>query len=286
MFTVIKQYLESHSIRSDLGVARKERRDARHARTHYRQSLARAKKIDEAFEQGEKTKIQRSFEDYKKIMEHELHDLKEIINDYKTLMQRALAETRDLRAAVLIAKKSNHFTAQQITAITSEVELLERELAKKFDKYFRSLTSFESINISTLALLDAASVLNDLFYQTKEMRKEVAAFNRAIHSEIKALRRGKSDDHVTRIKESTAKFKKELDRCGKELADVIQLLQKFQANFDKMSKNIEKEKDDDTYPPGWAAENMAVVAALHREVKQLVDEEIEKARIFMSKEER
>lgn len=281
MFNFIREYLETHSVRSDRGLARRERRYARREMRDYEAERKMAELIDKRFEEGTRQKIQDAFVKYQKIIMREIGDLRELIVGYKTLLRRTFDELAELEQEI----KGNPNERQREQALQM-LRKMEQEIEKNYQSYFQSLTSFDSINLSAKNLLDRASQIRDLFYHARELRGPVSDFKKALSAAHKAERAGTQDiDIMGKLNLASDALHKELERHAKGITDVILLLQQIKATVEREEQMVIQMRDHKNYPRVWTANNIATLTQINDDLHRFIEQETTQARLFMSREE-
>ena len=206
MFTLIKQFWETHSIRSDPGLARVQARRARRQGREYQKELKAAQTLQTAFNLGQKEAIMRAVAAYAKIIELEIEDNEDIIIYHKTLLNRALTLLEQLERDI----KSNPH-AQDSVNLLRQIKEMEKKLQDSITNLLQTFTSFQNTNYSTMRVLDRASQIRDMFYQLRETRGEVRAFDKAVNSIDSAERAGKPVSQNKQIDAAVKSLLKELE---------------------------------------------------------------------------
>ncbi len=282
---IIHEWFEEHRglLKSDRGVARQERRDARHLVGDSNKVRKVTQDVEKAFETGKHQIIRKAFKNYLTVMRKEFHDISNIVADYKTLMRRSLQEFDDL--VVSIEQNPNE---QRKDELKKRVHEFKETLKKQYEGYFQSMAGFESRNFSAKQILDEASIIKDIYYQAVQVRKAVNGFTKIEKSLINDERAGKSvPAHVMdeRLKTLHTTWEGELSRHSKELQDIIQLLYDFQHHIEQMHEKVQELRRVKGYPLGWMEENNKILETLKNDLNEYIKQETGQARIFMSKEE-
>lgn len=283
MFRIVRLFLETLSPWSDASIARRERREVRRVIRDERKEETVDREIEGAFGAGERQRIQEAYEHYRKMMEHEIADFKHILREYKILSKRVLDDVQNL--SVALTTSSSAAAAGNLQKWLEKVQEINDGLEKDYKTYIGELAAFSSTNLSLRQLLDEASQLKDLYFQTREMRKHVRGFSKAMKREISDERAGKrltEQDREGKYKAILEAWASELRTMGRQHRDVVMLLQSLHK---KVERHVDKLHDrlDTHYPEAWAEENIRELRTIERDLKTFIDDEIGKARLFLSK---
>lgn len=290
MFESLKNYLETHALRTDGMLASKERRLTRRLGRDANAERKEAEEIEHILETSEdRDEIIKAFEKFKKLLIRELVDVHNIIRVYKTLMHRMLTEFEELYQQV-------HYHASQVNAgyaaeFDQKLREFESMLEAGFKGFFQSLASFQDRNLSLAQILDDASLIHDAFYNAKMLRVEV----RAIHSNLGTLQSQvkKETPMQQAALEKTFEFIKnnvrmEMSQHQKVLTDIFQLLQHFSKTIDKKIAYVKEHSAPDypvKYPTKWAETNIRQLQSAQQALGKFMEEELAQARIEMSNEQ-
>ena len=284
MFTTLKNWLESHSLRSDAGIARRERRVTRRLGRDILKGMAVGEKIDMGFTSGNKDTILKAFTLYRAVVGSEVKDLRAYIVGYKVLMRRAIESIELLEQDIKMNAHEQH--KDELLRILAQ---MEAEILASFRGFLQGLTSFESANYSTTKLLDKASQARDLYYQALELRGPVKSLSRWIGREESSERSGQARDIVVERKayeNALNALRAELQRHTQGLHDAFIILQETAADAKVKLDLVQDEVAKERYPAAWADENRKEIAPVRTMIDDLVQDEIRQSRVLLSEIER
>jgi len=284
MFTILKNWFETRSVRSDIGIVKQEIRAIRRLNRDIAKDKQLAELIDAGFTSGQEEKIHDAFERYFKLITDEVKDLQLYIIGYKILVRRTVESLELLEQDIKMNSAEQH-KQELLDAIAK----MEAEMLQNFKNFFASLASFESTSWSTQKLLSEASQVQDLFYRAQLLRKPARALGALITQEDRVERKGLSrapDVEKKTYELLTGMLHTELEQQTKGLNNAFLLLQEIRADIDTKMQLIETEVRSDTYPPEWAEKNKKQIAPLRMGITAFIDDEKNQARILLNELER
>jgi hypothetical protein len=279
--TTIEQWWESHSIRSDVSILRRQRRQTRRFENAWTKVQDATKHISEAFEDGRKEKISKAFKEYQKQMKESIDDLTYVFENSKIIFTR---EVDNLATLETDLRNSSDAHAR---ALLDEAKAMYREVESAVEKLFQEITSFHSVNLTTKKILTESG-------QAREAQAELIKGRNAIRKvkDIKQVDKDVRNGSITEKDTQTLKnshkamtesIKDEMDA----LAITLLLLQEIESDIEKRRQFVkEKERSrhegGDSYPHGWAEENLTLLNSLTERVETWLEEEVAEGRIFLS----
>ncbi len=280
MFTALKNWLRTRSVRSDVGIARKDRRDARRVGRLLAKEQAAIEKIDSAFEHGNKDEILKAFSTYRLIMTDEIESLQDFIVGYKILLRRAVENIEGLEQDIKMNAHESH--KDELLKILGD---MERDILAAFKQFFQSLTSFQNTNFTLKKLLDRSSRARELYYQAEEMRGPIRELNAWFRSEAKAERSGEArnlDAELKAYKDASTALCSELSRLSTGIQDVFLFLQDAQTDMRTRRSILESEVNKENYPAVWAKADAVFIETVQNRLETWLAEETKEARILFN----
>lgn len=285
MFTAFKNWLETRSLRSDVGIAKRDRRAMRRLGRDIAKDAQTGERIDDGFQKsGQKEKILQAFKRYHWLMSDEVKNLRVYIVGYKVLIRRAIENLEHLEQDIKANAHEQH--KQELLAAVAK---MEAEILHSFKNFFASITSFENTTFSTAKLLDKSSQARDLYYQALQLRKPARSLAKLIASEDHVERKGAGRDlnaEKARYDLIASMLHTEIEQQARGLNNAFLLLQEIQADIGTKFQLIDSEVTKDHYPAAWAQENREEIAPLREEIDGFIKNETEQGRIFLSQVER
>ena len=278
MITSLKEFFETHSVRSVKGVARKQRRDARHAARDEQHLQKEIHKLEEIVH---KKVVMREdiLKDLKKCIKYysgEAHSIEAFIVDYKIIMNDLLSDIRKLQDAVKINEKEDNKLVEKLNKLVGEIK-------KNYeDTMIAGFGGFESTTFSAQKLLSKSSQMRDMYNHSVLQRRSINKLHNELRSMIKTERNGKALDSKI-VENMTNDLQSELRQQLEGIRLAILLLQELIGDVEKTCTTIHGWVEKDHYPKGWAKKDIHTVEHMKELIIEWKNQEIEQARRFLSK---
>lgn len=306
MFTVLKNWLETVSIRSDRGLARLEGRDLRKIGRDITKVHDRSDKFFNDMKNSNNdpevifyNEMNKNFLGFTGIMFDEFDKTADAISAYRTLMKRDMATIVELQQLLAehakFLKTGYKDNGQLILNLQKELKDIENEMENQAKGFLQTMASVDNTNFSTQQLLDEASTIRDAFYQAKITRNNISDFNKNIKkfkeyvtttNRSTTIDKELSTKEIKMLQDIKKSLHEELLRQSKFLSDAIQFIYKIQHEVDKFKKDIQKLVDTIQYPQKWQKENIAKLDFLLDKIKKWEEEELSKARLSLAQAQR
>jgi hypothetical protein len=292
--TTVEQWWETHGIRTDNMLWRKDKRFYRHLLQEIDKEHQAVKKLSENMFNTPKVvheHVTQAYENFTFIMQKEFAEVTGIIMDHKLLLNRQLDKLVEVEENIRLFEP-NHPSLKEIHQIYVALE-------KEIEGQLASFTSFFNTTWTLMQVLSDSAKAREMYAALLHERKDMRDVTRELDA-LESEARNKKPINEAEI----AKLKKDIEadiNDRKEIFnDALLLLQKILATVSTgressfkaeqqrpgdIAQLIEKVRKERNYPPDWAEEHYKYLIALEKPVFVWLDKEINKGRLFISKAE-
>lgn len=274
-----ENWWESHSLRSELSWVRRQHRVFRRLPGLFNHIKEKTKDLEKVFETKPviHEEVDKALKRYAKECLHAIDQLQFEARGYKVILNKHLNRLEDLESATVSVNN---------TQAVPEIREFIKEFEESANSFFQKLTSFHSINLSTMRLLDLSSQAREGFYGIKKARKLDKKEKSQVEKVIKDLRNGNfsdKDEEILKkaVEETKQVLKEEMHAVGIALLVMQELLREFDRRKQQiMDMARPKAEGGRGYP--WAEQNAKIIDMLGDTINEWVDREIAEGRLFLA----
>ncbi len=289
MFTILHNWLEKISFRSDVGLARKQMRDARRVLRNQEQAHKVLEDIEKLLKKDEvlHEDIDKTTKKLAKSLEKELLEIMNIVAEHRIIDARNLKKLQELYAA--ISSRRGHTevgssSKELLDKMQKEIYELQNLIQKEIDSFIATFSSYQNSNLNLLQALGDESQSREAQYAARKTRTDIKKYDADMKLFIKKLRSTAALDEKdeARLKDAIAQLQEEFKDQQRLLQTTIQLFYKFQ----KTITNVEKVFSQDDYPKVWKIEELKNISAFNTKLVDWIKQEIAEERMELSHVER